>query len=76
MGHTCSRYKVWLSLLEKKLNKGRAGAGTKWKKNAQNDKHEYTKVIILEYYLSTDFLVLILVCSVLAPALNNGDLIS
>ena len=36
---------------------------------AQNDKHEYTKNIAYEYYLSTDFPVLVLVCSVLAPAL-------
>ena len=36
---------------------------------AQNDKHEYTKNIVLEYYSSTDFSVLVLVCSVLAPAL-------
>ena len=36
---------------------------------AQNDKHEYTKNIVLEYYLSTDFPVLVLVCGVLAPAL-------
>ena len=36
---------------------------------AQNDKHEYTKSIVLEYYSSTDFPVLVLVCSVLAPAL-------
>ena len=35
----------------------------------QNDKHEYTKNIVLEYYSSTDFPVLVLVCSVLAPAL-------
>ena len=38
---------------------------------AQNDKHEYTKNIVLEYYSSTDFPVLILVCSVLAPALDT-----
>ena len=36
----------------------------------QNDKHEYTKNIVLEYYSSTDFPVLVLVCSVLAPALQ------
>ena len=36
---------------------------------AQNDKHEYTKNIVLEYYSSTDFPLLVLVCSVLAPAL-------
>ena len=36
---------------------------------AQNDKHEYTKNIVHEYYTSTDFPVLVLVCSVLAPAL-------
>ena len=36
---------------------------------AQNDKHEYTKNIVLEYYSSIDFPVLVLVCSVLAPAL-------
>ena len=36
---------------------------------AQNDKHEYTKNIVLEYYSSTDFPVLVLVCWVLAPAL-------
>ena len=36
---------------------------------AQNDKHEYTKNIVLEYYSSTDFPVLVLVCSVLAPDL-------
>ena len=36
---------------------------------AQNDKHEYTKNIVLKYSSSTDFPVLILVCSVLAPAL-------
>ena len=43
---------------------------------AQNDKHEYTKNIVLEYYSSTDFPVLVLVCSLLAPALTwtNGDL--
>ena len=35
----------------------------------QNDKHEYTKNTVLEYYSSTDFPVLVLVCSVLAPAL-------
>ena len=35
----------------------------------QNSKHEYTKNIVLEYYSSTDFPVLVLVCSVLAPAL-------
>ena len=35
----------------------------------QNDKHEYTKNIVLKYYSSTDFPVLVLVCSVLAPAL-------
>ena len=34
---------------------------------AQNDKHEYTENIVLEYYSSTDFPVL--VRSVLAPAL-------
>ena len=39
---------------------------------AQNDKHEYTKNIVLEYYSSTDFPVLVLVCSVLAPALVAG----
>ena len=38
---------------------------------AQNDKHEYTKNIVLEYYSSTDFPVLVLVCWVLAPALNH-----
>ena len=32
-------------------------------------KHEYTKNIVLEYYSSTDFPVLVLVCWVLAPAL-------
>ena len=37
---------------------------------AQNDKHEYTKNIVLEYYSSTDFPLLVLVCSVLAPALT------
>ena len=36
---------------------------------AQNDKHECTKNIVLEYYSSTDFPVLVLVCWVLAPAL-------
>ena len=36
---------------------------------AQNGKHEYTKNTVLEYYSSTDFPVLVLVCSVLAPAL-------
>ena len=36
---------------------------------AQNDKHEYPKNIVLEYYSSTDFPVLVLVCSVLAPTL-------
>ena len=36
---------------------------------AQNDKHEYTKSIVREYYSSTNFPVLILVCSVLTPAL-------
>ena len=36
---------------------------------AQNDKHEYTKNIVLENYSSTDFPVLVLVCWVLAPAL-------
>ena len=36
---------------------------------AQNGKHEYTKNIVFEYYSSTDFPVLVLVCSVLAPAL-------
>ena len=35
---------------------------------AKNDKHEYTKNIVLEYYSSTDFPVLVLVCSVFAPA--------
>ena len=35
----------------------------------QNDKREYTKNIVLKYYTSTDFPVLVLVCSVLAPAL-------
>ena len=39
----------------------------------QNDKHEYTKNIVLEYYSSTDFPVLVLVCSVLAPALFGMD---
>ena len=39
---------------------------------AQNDKHEYTKNTVLEYYSSTDFPVLVLVCSVLAPALPMG----
>ena len=39
---------------------------------AQNDKHEYTKNIVLEYYSSTDFPVLVLVCSVLAPDLMCG----
>ena len=38
---------------------------------AQNDKHEYTKNTVLEYYSSTDFPVLVLVCSVLAPALSE-----
>ena len=37
---------------------------------AQNDKHEYTKNIVLQYYSSTDFPVLVLVCWVLAPALQ------
>ena len=37
---------------------------------AQNDKHEYTENNVLEYYSSTDFPVLVLVCSVLAPALS------
>ena len=42
---------------------------------AQNDKHEYTKNIVLEYYSSTDFPVLVLVCWVLAPALPaNADI--
>ena len=41
---------------------------------AQNDKHEYTKTIVLEYYLSTDFSVLVLVCSVLAQGLLSGEL--
>ena len=36
---------------------------------AQNGQHEYTKNIVLKYYSSTDFPVLVLVCSVLAPAL-------
>ena len=40
---------------------------------AQNYKHEYTKNIVLEYYLSTDFPVLVLVCSVLAPALSASN---
>ena len=42
----------------------------------QNDKHEYTctKNIVLEYYSSTDFPVLVLVCSVLAPALIVNSL--
>ena len=35
----------------------------------QNDKHEYPKNIVIEYYSSTDFPVLILVCSALVPAL-------
>ena len=39
---------------------------------AQNDKHEYTKNIVLEYYSSTDFPVLVLVCWVLAPALHRS----
>ena len=38
---------------------------------AQNNKHEYTKNIVLEYYSSTDFPVLVLVCWVLAPALTS-----
>ena len=38
----------------------------------QNDNHEYTKNIVLEYYSSTDFPVLVLVCSVLVPALVSG----
>ena len=42
---------------------------------AQNDKHEYTKNIVLEYYSSTDFPVLVLVCWVLAPALVTGWLL-
>ena len=33
------------------------------------EKHEYTKNIVLKYYLSTTFPVLVLVCSVLTPAL-------
>ena len=36
---------------------------------AQNDKHEYTKNIALKYYSSTDFPLLMLTCSVFAPAL-------
>ena len=40
----------------------------------QNSKHEYTKNIVLEYYSSTDFPVLVLVCSVLAPALPKGQI--
>ena len=39
---------------------------------AQNDKHEYAKNIVLEYYSSTDFPVPVLVCSVLAPVLIHG----
>ena len=35
----------------------------------QNDKHEYTKNIVLEYYTSADFSVLVFVCLVLSPAL-------
>ena len=40
---------------------------------AQNDIHEDTKNIVLEHYSSTDFPVLVLVCSVLAPALYAAD---
>ena len=36
---------------------------------AHNNKHEYTKNIVLKYYLNTDFPVLVLVCSVLTLAL-------
>ena len=35
----------------------------------QNDKPEYTKTIVLEYFSGIDFPVLVLVCSVLTPAL-------
>ena len=34
---------------------------------SQNDKHEYFKIFVLECYSSTDFPVLVLVCSILAP---------
>ena len=40
---------------------------------AQNDKHEYTKNIVLQYYSSTDFPVLVLVWSILAPALIRSQ---
>ena len=40
----------------------------------QNDKHEYTKNIELEYYSSTDFQVLVLVFSVLPPNFAYGEI--
>ena len=36
---------------------------------AQNEKHKCSKNIVLEYYWSTDFPVVVLVCSVLVPGL-------
>ena len=42
-----------------------------------SDKHKYTKPFVLMYYLSTDFPILILACSVLAPTLmvTNGKIL-
>ena len=56
---------VWLSWYQ---GWGEYYSGTRL---AQNDKHECTKNIVLEYYSSTDYPVLVLVCSVLAPALHD-----
>ena len=85
-GHLCARILVSLVpytyLCEPRLRGSSSWASIKrqgWgeyysgTRLAQNDKHEYTKNIVLEYYSSTDFPVLILVCSVLAPALLRGS---
>ena len=55
--------KIWMN---NKQGWGEHYSGTRL---AQNDKHDYTKNIVLKHYSSTDFPVLVLVCSVLAPVL-------